>query len=407
MPSCPTLPTSRQLADQLRVAVEELCTPAKLPSLLEAVGAVPDPRSAYLVKHPLPMLLGLVACALLCGVRSVRGVIRWANGQGAGILAALQVPDGDPAQLPVATTLTRALARIDADALDAAVGTFVQTHAADPLAGIAGDPPVLQLAADGKTVRGARDADGLQLHLLGVYQVDPGVMLAQREMRHKPHETVHFTAALDLIADITGAIVTADALHTVAGHARYLHRRGAFGLFPVKENRAALFARLDALDWDETTNPQISMVRTEEANSGRHETRIVRVQALEAGQVNFPHATQALLVERYTTGRGDGKVHADAELGITTAPVQAADAVTLARCVRGQWAIESLHFVRDVTFGEDASRARTGSLPRALATFRSLAISLAHLAGWKNNAAAHDHYRNRPADALRELGLTD
>ena len=62
--------------------------------------------------------------------------------------------------------------------------------------------------------------------------------------------------------------------------------------------------------------------------------------------------------------------------------------------------------MRDVTFGEDACRARTGSLPRALATFRSLAISLAHLAGWTNNAAAHDHYRNHPADALRELGLT-
>ncbi|MFF3918318.1 hypothetical protein [Streptomyces sp. NPDC001852] len=111
--------------------------------------------------------------------------------------------------------------------------------------------------------------------------------------------------------------MTADTLHTVADHARYLHRRGAFGLFPVKENRAALFAQLDALNWDETTNPQISMVRTEETNSGRHETRIVRVQALEDGQVNFPHATQALLVERYTTGRGDQKVHADAELGIT------------------------------------------------------------------------------------------
>ncbi|MGW1165999.1 transposase family protein [Streptomyces sp. NPDC001153] len=155
-----------------------MCTPAKLPSLLEAVGAVPDPRSAHLVTYPLPMLLGLVACALLCEVRSLRSVIRWANGQGAGILAALDVPDGDLAQLPVATTLTRALARIDAHALGAAVGAFVQAHAADPLAGIAGDPPMLQLAADGKTVRGARDADGLQLHLLGVYQVYPGVMLA-------------------------------------------------------------------------------------------------------------------------------------------------------------------------------------------------------------------------------------
>ncbi|MBC9725109.1 ISAs1 family transposase [Streptomyces sp. TRM68367] len=377
-----------------------MCTPETLPSLLDAVRTVPDPRATHLVTHPWPMLLGLVACALLCGVRSVRGVIRWASGQDVGTLAALEVPAGDPGKLPVATTLTRALARVDADALDAAVGAFVQAHAADPLAGIAGDPPVLQLATDGKTVRGARDSDGLQLHLLGVYQVDPGVMLAQREMRHKPHETLHFTAALDLIADITGAIVTADALHTVADHAHYLHSRGAYGLFPVKENRSALFTQLDALDWDETTNAAIAVHRTEETNSGRREIRIVRVQPLTPGQVNFPHATRALLIERYTTGRGDGKIHADAELGITTAPLDVADTAVLARCVRGQWAIEAQHFVRDVTFGEDACRAHTGSLPRALATFRSLAISLAHLAGWTNNAAAHDHYRNHPTDAL-------
>lgn len=405
MPSCPTLPTSRQLAEQHGLAAEELCAPETLPSLLDAVRTVPDPRTAHLVAHPLPTLLGLVACALLCGVRSVRGVVRRASGQDAGTLAALEVPNGARTDCRWPPP-SRALARVDADALDAAVGAFVQAHTADPLAGIAGDPPVLQLAADGKTVRGARDSEGLQLHLLGVYQVDPGVMLAQREMRHKPHETVHLTAALDLIADITGAIVTADALHTVAGHAHYLHRRGAFGLFPVKENRSTLFAQLDTLDWDETTNSHITVHRTQETNSGRHEIRVVRVQPLTLGQVNFPHATRALLVERYTTGRGDGKIHADAELGITTAPLDVADTAVLARCVRGQWAIEAQHFVRDVTFGEDASRARTGSLPRALATFRSLAISLAHLAGWRNNAAAHDHYRNHPAAALRELSLT-
>ncbi|WP_406729622.1 ISAs1 family transposase [Streptomyces sp. GD-15H] len=305
----------------------------------------------------------MVACALLCGVRSVRGGVRWAHGQGASTLAALEVPDGDPGQSPMTTTLTRTLARVGADALDAAAGAFVQAHAADPLAGIVGDPPVLQLAADGKTVRGARDEAGLQLHLLGVYQVDPGVMLAQRAMRHKPHETLHFTAALDLIADITGAIVTADALHTAADHAHYLYRRGAFGFFPVKENRATLFVRLDALDWDETTNAQVTVVRTEENNSGRHEIRTVRVQPLADDQVNFPYATQALLVERYTTGRGDGKLHADAEIGVTTAPVEAADATTLAHCVRGQWAIEAQRFVRDVTFGEDACRTAPEACP--------------------------------------------
>lgn len=82
---------------------------------------------------------------MLCGVRSVRGVVRWTSGQGAGVLAALQVPGGDPANLPVATILTRTLARVDGDELDTAVGAFVQVYTADPLAGIAGDPPVLQL----------------------------------------------------------------------------------------------------------------------------------------------------------------------------------------------------------------------------------------------------------------------
>ncbi|MBC9729803.1 transposase family protein [Streptomyces sp. TRM68367] len=96
MPPCPTLPTSRQLAEQHDLAAEELCTPDRLPSLLDAVRTVPDPRAAHPITHPWPMLLGLVACALLCGMRSVRGVIRWASGQGAGTFAALEVPAGAP-----------------------------------------------------------------------------------------------------------------------------------------------------------------------------------------------------------------------------------------------------------------------------------------------------------------------
>ncbi|MFM9550720.1 transposase family protein [Streptomyces caniscabiei] len=121
MPSWPALPTPRQLADQHGLVLEKLGTSERLPSLLEAVQAVPDPRASHLVtQHAWLMLLGLVVCATLCGVCSVRGVIRWASGQGAGTLAALEVPDGAPERLPVTTTLTRALARVDADALDAA-----------------------------------------------------------------------------------------------------------------------------------------------------------------------------------------------------------------------------------------------------------------------------------------------
>lgn len=112
---------------------------------------------------------------------------------------------------------------------------------------------------------------------------------------------------LDQVEDLAGGPVhRGRSLHTVAAHADYLHRRGAFGLFVVKENCPARFAALDALDWPDA-NAGVRTVRTAERNRGRDEVREVRVQDLGPGQVPFPHAAQAVLVERTITGRGNGK----------------------------------------------------------------------------------------------------
>ncbi|MFF4352454.1 hypothetical protein [Streptomyces sp. NPDC001530] len=61
--------------------------------------------------------------------------------------------------------------------------------------------------------------------------------------------------------------------------------------------------------------------------------------------------------------------------------------------------------MRDVTFAEDASRVRTGTAPRAMATLRNLAIGLIRQAGWTNIAAATDHYQSRTDHALQLLDL--
>ncbi|NUK26649.1 hypothetical protein HRW14_28605 [Streptomyces lunaelactis] len=58
-----------------------------------------------------------------------------------------------------------------------------------------------------------------------------------------------------------------------------------------------------------------------------------------------------------------------------------------------------------MTYGEGASRVRTGTAPRAMATMRNLAISLMRQAGWTNIAAATDHYRSRPEHATAMLNL--
>lgn len=90
-------------------------------------------------------------------------------------------------------------------------------------------------------------------------------------------------------------------------------------------------------------------------------------------------------VQRDTTR--NGKPTTEIIYAITSRPAAAADAEQLANFIRGHWSIENrIHYVRDVTFREDASRVRTGNAPRTLAIMRNLAIGVLRLAGVQNIA---------------------
>ena len=91
---------------------------------------------------------------------------------------------------------------------------------------------------------------------------------------------------------------------------------------------------------------------------------------------------------------------------ITSLALGTASPAQLAGWLRGHWTIENrLHWVRDVTFSEDASHACTGSLPRVMASLRNLAIGALRLAGHPNLAAALRHTGRDPARPLTILGL--
>jgi len=256
------------------------------------------------------------------------------------------------------------------------------------------------LALDGKVMRGAAKAGTAEPHLVAAVDQATGVVLAQRAVQAKRGESTAFAPVLDTL-EITGRIVTADALHTQREHARYLHERGAFSLFPVKANQPHLFAAIDRLDWQ---NTPIAHTVTEKVG-GRTEQRDLYVLPAPT-DLPFAHAAQVLLIERYVTGRGEVKTPCSAELAVTSVPWHLADPVFLADLVRGQWAVETVHMIRDVTYREDASRVRTGQIPRVMAALRNTAISIIALMGWRGVTAANDHYRDHPEHALQALGLT-
>jgi hypothetical protein len=92
--------------------------------------------------------------------------------------------------------------------------------------------------------------------------------------------------------------------------------------------------------------------------------------------------------------------------GITSLTPAQADAARLLALVRDHWRIEnSLHYVRDVTLGEDACRVRRGSAPQVLAGLRNAVVHLLAGLAAPSRVAALERLSARPAEALQLIGI--
>jgi predicted transposase YbfD/YdcC len=379
--------------------------PARL-SLVAALAQVPDPWAARGVRHGVLSVLLISACAVLAGARSYAAIAEYAHDSRRDVLDALQI--GPVA--PHASTIRRVLQQLDPDALDAALRSWTLAR----LAAQAPNPPPRRpsresrkvLAVDGKTVRGARRPDGSRAHLVAVFDLTSGAVLAQREIASKGGEVAVVPRLLDGL-DLTDVLVTADALHTQRGHADYLHSRGGHYLMTVKANQPRLLHRLRALPWRRIG----SAARLRARGHGRVETRTISVVSLrpipdfEPSEF-FPHAAQAIKLVRRRRSH-TGRWHTATVYAITSLPGWQADPVLLAGWIRGHWRIENqLHWVRDVTFDEDRSTVRTAAGPQVMAALRNLALTALRLAGSSNIAAGLRHHAREHRRPLATYAIT-
>lgn len=144
-----------------------------------------------------------------------------------------------------------------------------------------------------------------------------------------------------------------------------------------------------------------------ETGHGRVERRHLQVTAAAAGKLGWPGLAQGFRLARWAREKKTGKERQEGVYGITSLPPGLAGPERLLGLTRGQWTIENRsHWVRDVTFGEDHSQVRCGSLPQVLAAVRNTAIGLLRWAGHTNIAAATRYYAARPREALALLGIS-
>jgi predicted transposase YbfD/YdcC len=351
--------------------------------LLELLAQVSDPRRKRGRRHPLAGLLAVGIAAVIAGSKSFAAIGQWAAEAGPEVLAGLGAARG-PAE---ESTFRRAFALVSPDVLDRVLGAWLHTRAAR----VSGR---LVIAIDGKTVRGARDKNGKAPHLVAALAHGIGAVLGQVAVDAKSNEIPAVRDLLTAFADLAGAVITIDAMHTQRDTARAILARQADYVMTVKGNVPTLYRQLRKLPW--AAVPAVSSVTTDH---GRRARRTIKA-ALAPAWVEFAGAAQVAQVRRTVTRKGKKTVEV---VYLITSDCDAGPA-TLAAWVRSHWHIENkLHWVRDVTYQEDKSLVRTGNAPRVMATLRSLAISLLRLDGHDNIAAANRHHARDPQRTLKLL----
>jgi predicted transposase YbfD/YdcC len=204
-----------------------------------------------------------------------------------------------------------------------------------------------------------------------------------------------------------GRVFTADALLTQRDVAQLILDGESDYVFIVKKNQPTLYEDIAYLFQGPLDTGFVTDVSdTMNEGHGRVERRRLTTSTALNDYVDWPGVQQVFCLERVFTSKKTSEVALQAVYGITSLTPDEATAAQLLAFTRQHWHIENKsHWVRDVTFDEDRSQVRTGSLPQVMATLRNTVISLLRATGETNIAKALRHYAARPDEALTLIGL--
>jgi predicted transposase YbfD/YdcC len=359
-------------------------------SLFAALLALHDQRDARGMRYALVTVLVFVVLAKLAGEDVLRGIAQWVAERQEVLAEMLGLAKP---QAPCYTTYGRILGHAVAVAeLERVVDTWV--------AGLPGAGHTVEIALDGKTLRGTIPFGQTRgVHLLAAYFPAEGLVFAQVAVESRENEIVVAPQVLKML-DLRGKIVTGDALLTQRKLSLQIVEGGGDYVFPVKENQPLLLQDLQTLFAPEHCVKGFSQGTQDfrwaeqiEKGHGRIERRRLTVSGELQGYLDWPYAAQVFQLEREFTQVNTGKVTRESVYGITSLTAQNAGATRLLQITRGHWGIESgLHYRRDVTLREDRSRVRIGQAPQACAIINNLVLGLFARLGYTSTPEARRHF---------------
>ncbi len=339
-------------------------TKTQLLSLITILEEVPDPRVTCTVDHDLPDILMIALCTILSGGESFYDMEEFGEVRLPWLKTFLRLRNGAPRH----DTYNRVFQALDPRSFSDCLARWTQSVRA-----VLGGEVV---ALDGKAIRRALNQGEDTRVIVSAWATESGLLLGQRKVRDKSNEITIMPELLRAL-ELAGCIVTADALHCQKNIAREIIEADADYVLALKGNQGTAFTEIKMF-LDEAVQrqePHLAFHQTTDKGHGRLEVRRYW-QTEKIGWFADRQEWEGLRSVGVVEARREikGKASVERRYYLSSLPGAVAK---FARAVRGHWGVENqLHWVLDVVFGEDQSRARAGHAAENLAATRRLAINL-------------------------------
>lgn len=369
-------------------------------SLYDRFQGISDPRKAKGKQYDLLNLLVVIFLAKLSGKDNPVEIADWAKNEVQELGQLLRL---NWAQMPHHNTYRRVFQQIVSE--EEFAGMMEEYHQQQN----EGDGEVL--AMDGKALRGTRKGGESDCnYVLSVYDGQTQRVKVQEGIETKANEIVAAPKALERVS-LAGKVVTGDAIHTQRGlSAQILKGQGQY-VWPVKNNQERLHDDIERLFAPDRPKPGFGQIETDFQSAkqvsyghGRIEIRTLQTSQMLNGYSDWPGLAQVYRLERKFFWLRQDQVYkttCQVEFGITSLSRQQASPAKVLQLRRQHWLIETgLHYRRDVTFHEDATRMTLGHAAHILAIVHNLVLGLIKKAGFSNAAKARRYYEGHLSEAF-------
>jgi predicted transposase YbfD/YdcC len=332
---------------------------------------IEDPRNGNATQHKLIDIIAIAILATICGADGWTEVELFGKSKQKWLKTFLELPKGIPSH----DTFGRIFSQIDPGSFRVSFLEWVETIEEITKGQV--------IAIDGKELRGSKNPSKgkAAINMVSAWATQNELVMGQIKVDNKSNEITAIPKLLEIL-DISGCLITIDAIGTQTSIAEKIIDQGGDYLLAVKKNQGQLF---DDMEWlfsvdqqEAFINEGYTHIRKEESGHGRQEIRecwaISNIDYLAylRGYQNWKGLQSlAMIVSERTVG---SKTEVKTRYFISSLEM---DAEAFLKAKRSHWGIENrLHWVLDIAFREDMSRVRKDHAPENFAILRHLALNI-------------------------------